>query len=123
MKSLAWQYVWWPKIDCDIEAKVKGCSTCAVSGPDPPPTTLHPWEWPKKPWSRIHLDYAGPFLGKTFLLLVDFHSKWIDVHITTSSTTAVTIENVKLTFQVWVSQRSLSQTTVRHFQVVNLQIL
>ena len=68
MKSLARQYVWWPKIDCDIEAKVKGCSTCAVSGPDPPPTVLHPWEWPKKPWSRVHLDYAGPFLGKMFLI-------------------------------------------------------
>ena len=42
MKSLARQCVWWPKIDCDIEAKVKSCSTCAASGPDPPPTVLHP---------------------------------------------------------------------------------
>ena len=98
MKNLARQYVWWPKIDCDIEAKVKGCSTCAVSGPDPPPTVLHPWEWPKKPWSRVHLDYAGPFLGKMFLLIVDSHSKWIDVHITSTSTTAVTIEKLQLTF-------------------------
>ena len=98
MKSLARQYVWWPKIDCDIEAKVKGCSTCAISGPDPPPTILHPWEWPKKPWSRVHLDYAGPFLGKMFLLLVDSHSKWIDVHITNASTTAVTIEKLQFTF-------------------------
>ena len=98
MKNLARQYVWWPKIDCDIEAKVKGCSTCAVPGPDPPPTVLHPWEWPKKPWSRVHLDYAGPFLGKMFLLIVDSHSKWIDVHITSTSTTAVTIEKLQLTF-------------------------
>ena len=90
--------MWWPKIDCDIEAKVKSCSTCAVSGPDPPPTILHPWEWPKKPWFRVHLDYAGPFLGKMFLLLVDSHSKWIDIHITNSSTTAITIEKLQFTF-------------------------
>ena len=50
MKNLARQYLWWPKIDTDIEAKVKGCSTCAVSGSDPPPTVLHPWKWPNKPW-------------------------------------------------------------------------
>jgi len=30
IKSLTRQYVWWPKIDNDIEAKVKSCSTCAV---------------------------------------------------------------------------------------------
>ena len=84
MKSLAQQYVWWPKIDCDIEAKVKGSSTCAASGLNPPPTVLHSWEWLKKPWSRVHLDYAGPFLGKMFLLIVDSHSKWIDIHITSN---------------------------------------
>ena len=53
MKDLARQYVWWPKIDNDVEAKVKDCSACAVSGPNPPPTFVHPWEWPNKPWSRV----------------------------------------------------------------------
>ena len=33
------------------------------------------WEWPHKPWVRLHLDYAGPFLGKMFLIVVDAHSK------------------------------------------------
>ena len=33
-----------------------------------------------------------------FLLLVDSHSKWIDVHITNASTTAVTIEKLQFTF-------------------------
>ena len=98
MKSLARQYVWWPKIDTDIEAKVRGCSTCAVAVPDPPPTVLHPWEWRQKLCLRVHVDYSGPFLGKMFLLLVDSHSKWIEVHITNASTTAVTIEKLQLTF-------------------------
>ena len=38
MKSLAWQYVWWPKIDSDIKAKVRGCGMCAAAAPDPPPS-------------------------------------------------------------------------------------
>ena len=98
VKNLARQYVWWPKIDNDIETKVKGCSTHAILGPDPPPTVLHPQEWPNKPWSRVHLDYAGPFLGKMFLLLVNSHSKWIEVYITNACTTAMTIEKLQLTF-------------------------
>ena len=66
MKSLARQYVWWPKIDSDIEAKVRGCSMCVIAATDPPSTVLHPWEWLQKPWLRVHADYAGPFLGKIF---------------------------------------------------------
>ena len=96
--DLARQYVWWPKIDNDIETKVKGCSTCVVSGPDPSPTVLHPGEWPNKPWSRVHLDHTGPFLGKMFLLLVDTHSKWMEVYITNACTTAVIMEKLQFTF-------------------------
>ena len=63
MKSLARSYVWWPKMDSDIENLVKQCQVCQESRPSPPAAPLHPWEWPSKPWSRIHLDFAGPFLG------------------------------------------------------------
>ena len=27
-------------------------------------TAIEPWKWPAHPWSRLHLDFAGPFLGK-----------------------------------------------------------
>ena len=46
---------------------------------------LHPWEWPSKPWSRLDLDFAGPFLGHNYLVLVDSHSKWMDVQLMTST--------------------------------------
>ena len=44
------------------------------------------WEWPEQPWNRLHLDFAGPFLGHQFLVLVDSHSKWMEAHIMTSIT-------------------------------------
>ena len=33
-----------------------------------------PLGWPGRPWSRVHVDYAGPFMGKMFLLISDAHS-------------------------------------------------
>lgn len=39
----------------------------------PPSAPLHPWEWPESLWSRIHVDYSGPFVGEMFLLIVDAH--------------------------------------------------
>ena len=68
MKSLARQFVWWPKMDLELEAKVKSCKTCQLSQNEPPQSTLHPWEWPQQPWIRVHADYAGPMFGKMFLI-------------------------------------------------------
>ena len=98
MKSLARSYVWWPKMDSEIEDMVKGCQVCQESRPSPPVAPLHPWEWPSKPWSRLHLDFAGPFLGRDFLVLVDAHSKWMDIQMMTSITSAKTIERLRLIF-------------------------
>ena len=85
-------------MDAAIEQYVKNCATCQVSAKDPPATPLHPWEWPQAPWSQIHADFAGPFLGKMYLILIDAHSKWMEVHITSGATSAVTINKMKLTF-------------------------
>ena len=59
---------------------------------------LHPWTWPDKPWSRLHLDFAGPLLGKMYLVLVDAHSKWMDVIVMSDITSAQTIEKLKVVF-------------------------
>ena len=95
MKSLAWGYVWWPGIDQQIESRVKQCTACQSSRKEPPPSPLHPWAWPAKPWSRVHIDYAGPFQGRMFLLLIDAHSKWLDIY---SSTSSSTIESLRKSF-------------------------
>ena len=42
-----------------------------------PSASLHPWSWPKQPWSRMHLDFAGPLFNHMYLVMVDAHTKWI----------------------------------------------
>nr|XP_033960387.1 uncharacterized protein K02A2.6-like [Pseudochaenichthys georgianus] len=98
MKALARSYVWWPKLDKDVEDTVKSCITCQEHRHVPAPAPLHPWDWLDKPWSRIHVDYAGPFMGKMFFVLIDAHSKWMDVVPVNSATSATTIECLRTSF-------------------------
>ena len=44
-------YVWWPKIDADLERVVKSCGRCQEHGRIPSVALLHPWKWPNRPWS------------------------------------------------------------------------
>ena len=85
-------------MDAEIENLVKSCSVCQESRPSPPAAPLHSWEWPSEPWSRLHLDFAGPFLGHMFLVIVDAHSKWLDVHLMSSISSAATIEKLRIVF-------------------------
>lgn len=98
MKSLARGFVWWPRLDKDIEDCVKECTICQSSRKPPPPAPLHLWTWPGKPWSRVHIDYAGPYEGKMSLLLVDAYSKWLEIHYTNTSTSTATIELLRKSF-------------------------
>ena len=91
MKVLARGYLWWPGMDADIERCVKSCSACQVSRSMPPAAPPHPWVKPERPWSRVHIYYAGLFLGQMFLLLVDAPLKWLEIHATRTSTSAKNI--------------------------------
>ena len=98
MKALARSYIWWPKMDRDIEDLVKKCRVCQESRASPPSAPLHPWQWPAQPWARVHLDFAGPYLGHTYLVIVDASSKWLDAHIMSSMSSEKTIETLRSVF-------------------------
>ena len=93
-------HVWWPGIDKTLERYVQSCSSCQENRKSPQIAPLHPWEWPVKQWVRIHADYAGPFLGHMFLIVVDAFSKWMEVYPTNSSTSTVTIEKMRECFAI-----------------------
>ncbi|UYV74028.1 K02A2.6-like [Cordylochernes scorpioides] len=58
------------------EELARECRICQESA-SMPPATISEWTWPEKPWHRLHLDLADPFMGRMLLVLVDAYSKWI----------------------------------------------
>ncbi len=98
MKSLARMYVWWPGLDKDIEKSVCQCGACQEVQSSPPATPLHPWKWPSRRWARVHLDFAGPFQGKLFFVMIDAHSKWIEAVCTSSTSFQIVVEELRTIF-------------------------
>lgn len=76
MKEIAQSYFWWPGLDGSIEEKAKTCSSCQKVRNVP---QLHLWDFPKEAWQRVHVNFAGPFEDKMFLVVFDAHSKWPEV--------------------------------------------
>ncbi|PFX11662.1 Uncharacterized protein K02A2.6 [Stylophora pistillata] len=98
MKALARSYIWWPGMDKEVEQTAKGCTGCQLTQKNPKTAPLHTWEWPARPWQRIHIDFSGPFLGTMFLIVVDSHSKWPEVIAMTTTNAARTIEELRKLF-------------------------
>ena len=87
MKSIARSYVWWPKIDQEIEKVTHECQPCNKTLKAPPVSPLLPWSWPTAPWQRIQVDFAT-HQAKHYLIMVDAHSKWPEVIGPTKTKTA-----------------------------------
>ena len=85
-------------MDANLEQKVQQCSPCQENRKSLPEAPLHPWERPHKPWVRLHLDYASPFLGKMFLFVIDAHSKWMGAFAMNTLTSSATIDKLRITF-------------------------
>ena len=52
-------------------------------------------QWPTRPWTKVHIDFAGPMDGKMFLIVIDSHSKWIEVFAMSSATSAATVRYLR----------------------------
>eukprot|EP00117_Sycon_ciliatum_P047528 scpid79697/ scgid33944/ Uncharacterized protein K02A2.6 len=97
MKRIARRYFWWPKIDEAIEETTKQCMVCQEQARKPT-KSYATWSWPSGPWRRLHLDFAGPFLGKMFLIVVDAYSKYLEVIPMSTATSAGTIKSLRRLF-------------------------
>ncbi|XP_058862566.1 uncharacterized protein K02A2.6-like [Acipenser ruthenus] len=91
MKVLARSYLWWPGLMADIERTVQSCRTCMVVRKMPAVAPLHPWKWPTRVWQRIHIDFAEKD-KEHFLVVIDSHSKWLEVFHMSTTTATRTIE-------------------------------
>ena len=64
---------------------------------------------------RVHLDYAGPIENRMIVVAVDSYSKWISAMVVRSSTSNVTIEQLRMLF---AEHRKPSLPITRHASLV-----
>ena len=108
MKSLARMYFWWPGLTKDIEKLVKECAKCQENQSNPAMAPLEPWTWPTRPWARVHMDYASPFMNSMFFIVTDAHSKWVEIMKTSSTTSTASIQMLRTMFARYGLPRTLA---------------
>ena len=100
MKRIARRYFWWPRIDDEIDEATRQCAACQAQARRPS-KSYATWTWPSGPWRRLHIDFAGPFLGKMFLVVVDAYSKFLEVVPMSTATSAGTIKALRRLFAMF----------------------
>ncbi len=121
MKALSHSYLWWPGLDKEIAKHVAECVACSSVRNTPGVAPLKLWPWPVQAWERIHIDYAQKE-GVYFLVIIDSHSKWLEMFPTTSMTTSRTLELLRQVFAAYGLPKEVvsdngPQFTAQDFQV------
>ncbi|XP_055585570.1 uncharacterized protein K02A2.6-like isoform X2 [Uranotaenia lowii] len=78
IKQMARRTVFWNGINDDIEDFVKACQICHQTTAIRKTVPYSSWQQTNKPFSRLHADFFH-FQKKTFLVVVDSHSKWLEL--------------------------------------------
>ena len=121
MKRLARNHFWWPLMDAAIESCVRCCTRCQASRASQPEAPPQPWTFPRRPWSRVHVDFAE-LEGRQLLIVVCAYSKWCDVFVCNSTSSATAIEKLRESFSskglpaVLVSDRGTAFTSAEFKQ-------
>ena len=88
--------VWWPGVSAEIEKFVQACPICQKTSPhNREPLIGTPL--PTHPWERIALDLFE-LKGSTYLVAVDYYSRFVEVEKLSSTTSSSVITKLKSMF-------------------------
>jgi len=96
MKQRLRDTAWWPGIDIQVKNFVKSCVACIESnksGSNIAKPPLQSIAYPERPWQKLALDIVGELHGlpdshRYLMVLVDLHSKWPEIRLTSGITTS-----------------------------------
>ena len=101
MKRLARGYLWYPKLDEDLERIASSCAACQQKSSNPPKQIPHPWESANQTWDRIHIDFCR-YADRDWLVVIDSFSKWLEViDMNQDTTSAKLIRKMKILFATY----------------------
>lgn len=90
--------VWWPCMDHDVKEFIQQCAGCAaVSGMEAPEPMLRK-SMPERAWQEIAIDFFSAKECATFLVIIDYYSRFTKVIEMKGTTAQKTIEALESVF-------------------------
>ena len=100
-KQMVREKVWWPGIAQQVETMIKACLPCQSVAGKSTAEPLRPTMMPDRPWQDVHTDLCGPFpSGESLLVCEGACTRWPEVAILHSTTSAAIIGCLRKTFAV-----------------------
>ena len=96
-KQRAREALYWPSMNSDIEETIQNCTKCATFQSKQPSEPLMPSPTPELPFSEVGTDLFE-FESRTYLLTVDYYSKFIEVDQLLDQRSKTTIQALKAQF-------------------------
>ena len=96
-KLRAQEVIYWPNISKDIETHIGKCPVCATYSKSNPAEPMIPHDIPSRPWSKLGADVLE-YGGRSYLVVVDYYSKYPEVHQLTNKTASGIVSVLKPMF-------------------------
>ena len=96
-KARARDVIWWPGMGVQLENKVSNCDVCAKYRHQQRKEPLLSTPTPKRPWEKVAADIFE-WQGHQYLLLVDYYSKFPEVHRLNGMMTSAVVSALKKIF-------------------------
>lgn len=91
--------IWWPCMDRDVADAVQECAGCAAVSKQHPPEPMVRKEMPDRAWQEIGIDFFSAKECATFLVIVDYYSRFLKVIEMRTTNAVKTIEALETVFR------------------------
>ncbi|XP_055596636.1 uncharacterized protein K02A2.6-like [Uranotaenia lowii] len=79
MRRILREKLWWPYMDHDVVDRIQKCIGCAAVRIDGPPEPMLRKSMPDRAWQEVAIDFFSAKEFSTFLVLVDYYSRFLKV--------------------------------------------
>lgn len=102
MKRILRERTWWPGLDKDVGDHLRQCIGCTVVSSEDRPEPMTRKVLPERAWQDIAIDFLDvPECKTSFLVVVDYYSRYVMVKSMSSKTAEATIAKLEEIARIW----------------------